>query len=221
MLRELPAEAARLAVFAERVEATRRPVVVLKAAAAYATYREMVSFYGVKTLMGYAVDHGLAFEELVEHMGLEPRGAWVNAGGQLIRESDLETLKQGVTSGDIASWDDLHAEYVRLGELYPVLKARHAFASLLEIEGLDLDRLNLERWHELLDSAESTMRHINDLTVESRTKDYTNPFRKIAYDSQEEMNAVIGTIEDDAFIAQIAEQTEEFAQMVERAKELG
>ncbi len=221
VLRELPGEAARLVVFAERVEATRRPVVVLKAAAAYATYREMVSFYGVKTLMGYAVDHGLAFEELVEHMGLEPRGAWVNAGGQLIRESDLETVKQGIISGDIASWEDLHAEYIRLGELYPVLKARHAFASLLEIEELDLDRLDLERWHALLDSAESTMRHINDLTVESRTKDYTNPFRKIAYDSQEEMNAVIGTIEDDAFIAQIAEQTENFAQTVERAKELG
>lgn len=221
LLTESPDEAARLAVYAEEVEATRRPVLVLKQAAAYAAYREMVSFYGVQTLMSYSLEHGLPFAELIEHMGLEPRGAWVNLGGQLLRESDLDAIKQGILSGDLAGWEELHREYGRLGELYPVLKARHAFGSLLEIEELDLDRLTLPRWHTLLTAAEETMHRINDLTRESRLKDYMNPFRKIAYDSQEEMNAVVGTIEDDTFIAQIAGQTEDFGRRVAEVRALG
>ena len=35
---------------------------------------------------------------------------------------------------------------------------------------------------------------------ESRAKDYTNPFRKMVYDNLEEMNNVIGKLEDNSFI---------------------
>ena len=36
----------------------------------------------------------------------------------------------------------------------------------------------------------------------SRAKDYTNPFRKMVYDPPEEMNAVIGRLQDNSFIRQ-------------------
>jgi hypothetical protein len=221
LLVELPDEAARLVVFAEQVEAGRRPVLVLKQAAAYATYREMVSFYGVKTLMDYALDHGLPFAELVEHMGIEPRGGWVNVGGQLLRKSDVEAIKGAVIARDIGSWEELHSEYRRLGELYPVLKARHAFASLLDIEEMEVEAFSPARWQSLLSAAESTMRRINGLTRESRQKDYTSHFRKVVYDSQEEMHAVVGTIEGDAFIARIGRESEEFSRRIERVRALG
>ena len=40
----------------------------------------------------------------------------------------------------------------------------------------------------------------------SRAKDYTNPFRKMIYETNEEMNAVVGRIEDNQFIQdQLAE----------------
>lgn len=31
-------------------------------------------------------------------------------------------------------------------------------------------------------------------------KDYTNPFRKMLYDSDEEMNTVLGKLEDNSFV---------------------
>jgi len=221
VLAELPGEVARLTVFGERVENSRRPVLVLKPAEAYATYREMVSFYGVKTLMAYSHEHRLSFEELLEHMGIEPRGGWINVGGQLLRETDVDSLRQSIVAGDIGGWQEVHGEYARLAELYPVLKARHAFASLLDIEEMETDQFTPARWHTLLAAADSTMRRLNTLTRESRVKDYSNPFRLITYDSKEEMGAVVGTIEDDAFITQIAVETETFAKRVEEVRKLG
>ena len=41
---------------------------------------------------------------------------------------------------------------------------------------------------------------------ESRAKDYTNPFRKMIYKTKDEMNEVIGKLEDNQFIQdQLAE----------------
>jgi hypothetical protein len=37
---------------------------------------------------------------------------------------------------------------------------------------------------------------------ESRAKDYNNPFRSMVYESFEEMNTVVGSLEDNSFIAQ-------------------
>ena len=35
---------------------------------------------------------------------------------------------------------------------------------------------------------------------ESRAKDYTNPFRKMVYQTNNEMNRVLGKLEDNSFI---------------------
>jgi hypothetical protein len=43
---------------------------------------------------------------------------------------------------------------------------------------------------------------IND----SRAKDYTNPYRKIVYESIGEMNAVLGKLEENSFIKQQVEE---------------
>lgn len=209
-----------LVVLGEKVEAGRRPVLIEKAAEGYHSYREMVSFYGAKTLLAYALDHGLPHAELMEHMGIEARSRWVNAGGQLFRTSDVEALRRAIVQKDIASWDELHKEYARLGELYPVLKARHAFASLLEIDGCSREDFTLERWHSVLERAAITMNRIAEATFESRAKDYRNPFRTMTYESPEEMAAVVGTIEGDSFVAQTREEARSFADQVKRAKAL-
>jgi hypothetical protein len=45
---------------------------------------------------------------------------------------------------------------------------------------------------------------------ESRAKDYNNFFRKMVYETQEEMNAVIGKIEDNQFIQDQMKELEDF-----------
>ncbi len=210
-----------LVVHGERIEAGRRPILIEKAVEAYEAYREMVTFYGAKTLLAYALDHRLSHAELVEHMGIETRSKWINSGGQLFRATDIEALRRAIVQKDITSWSELHKEYGRLGELYPVLKARHAHASLLEIEGLSRETFTLERWHTILDRAAVSMNRIADATLESRAKDYKSPFRTITYESPDEMAAVVGTIEGDSFITQTREEARSFAERVKRAKVLG
>ncbi len=49
---------------------------------------------------------------------------------------------------------------------------------------------------------------------DSREKDYTNPFRKMVYDTKEEMNQVVGKIEGNTFIQQEFAQCDEITKQV-------
>ena len=47
-------------------------------------------------------------------------------------------------------------------------------------------------------------------SIYSRQKDYTDPFRAMTYENQEEMTAVLGTIDDNEFLHILRAQTESF-----------
>jgi hypothetical protein len=56
-------------------------------------------------------------------------------------------------------------------------------------------------------------------TYNSREKDYSNPFRKMTYETEEEMNAVLGDLENNSFIkdqANALDQTKKQVQQVKR-----
>jgi len=44
----------------------------------------------------------------------------------------------------------------------------------------------------------------------SRKKDHDNPFRRATYRSDAEMQAAIGTVEDNSFVHLVREETEQF-----------
>jgi len=48
----------------------------------------------------------------------------------------------------------------------------------------------------------------------SRAKDYSNPFRKMVYESTEEMNAVVGRLQDNSFIRQEKEALKKYRREV-------
>ena len=51
---------------------------------------------------------------------------------------------------------------------------------------------------------------IAEWTAQSREKDYLDPFRKAVYDSPAEMEAVLGSLEDNGFIQLVRQQAEQF-----------
>ena len=53
----------------------------------------------------------------------------------------------------------------------------------------------------LADEGVAIAQMVKERVFQSRLKDYNDPFRKIVYDNQEEMDAVIGSINDNDFIA--------------------
>ena len=52
--------------------------------------------------------------------------------------------------------------------------------------------------------------------VSSRAKDYTDYFRTITYRNQEEMEAVLGTIDDNDFLHSLEKTTQQFNKDLER-----
>jgi len=213
-----------LQVYGEGMEKSRRPVLIVKPAAAYRAYGEMLVYYGVKNIMAFMDAHpGLAFHELdgriragAESGGGENSGRaeeWVNMGGQLMKAADADVLRADIGAGRLKTWDEVHGRYDELWADYPLEKQRHAYEVLCELMGAG--QLQQKHWLDLLYRTRKIQAYIRDQVYNSRNKDYENTFRQATYRNIEEMTAAIGTIEDNSFISQVREETDCFLGMVD------
>ncbi len=216
-----PEAVAKLEVLGENMENMRRATRILKTERAYPCYRDMVHHYAVKTLVAFMLAQKLnGLAALRERLSPARRGQWVNLGGQLVLRDDLQALRDKIVSGELDSWDAIHAEYRRLWAKYPQDKARHALASLFDINEIAIARLDGATWCSFLDRAVAIRAEIVERTAASRAKDYTAPFRQITYESRAEMDAVLGTIDDNDFVKQTRAEAEAFRRDVEAVKQL-
>ncbi|MGC9312694.1 MAG: DUF4954 family protein [Sediminispirochaetaceae bacterium] len=231
-----------LKVYGEGMEKSRRPVLIVKPAAAYRAYGEMLVYYGVKNVMAFMNAHpGLAFHELDgriragggESTGKQNSGrgknageneggsaenegrakVWVNMGGQLMKAEDADTLRADIGAGRLRTWDEVHARYDELWSDYPLEKQRHAYEVLCELTGAG--QLQQKHWLDLLYRTRKIQEYIRDQVYNSRNKDFENTFRKATYRNIQEMTAAIGTIGDNSFIRQVREETDRFLEMVD------
>ena len=203
-------------VLAEGMEKSRRPARVIKPAAAYRAYGDMLLYYGVSTLLSYVRAHPeIGLLDLSDQLAGPCQTAWTNLGGQLMRDGDIDSLRRDIGSGQLSSWDDIHARYDALWEAYPKDKACHAYAVLCGLRGVEL--FSSADWLDLLDGARKIQDHIRDQVRATRAKDYENPFRRATYRSVREMTAAIGTVDDNSFVQQVADETIAFAREIEEA----
>jgi len=201
-----------LEIVADGFENSRRKIIIQKAPQAYALYKELIQYYGCMQLIKMAeTDKTDSIEKLLKKIANgHSREKWINVGGQLIREEDVEFLKKQITSGEYNSWDQVHNFYLQEGEKYSAEKCRHALASLSEILETPLSSLTSNTISSLLDQALRTKEWMVKGIYESRAKDYNNQFRKMTYDSAEEMNNVVGRLDKNSFIKQEQNALEAF-----------
>ena len=157
-----------------------------------------------------------------------PPDPWLNIGGQLMRESALEDIKTRIKSGEIPDWPALHRAYHRIAADDENQRIRHAGEVLAEIfqeESRPAEEIpNTDpappkpTVESLLDEAVETARFIFQGILDSRRKDYENPFRNSVYDSQAERDAVIGPFEENTFIAEARNELEAFESLVEKSR---
>ena len=86
---------------------------------------------------------------------------------------------------------------------------------LLAINELTSDELDAAAWDAFLTRAVAMQEWIAEQTRASRAKDYTRPSRRWTSESNEEMEAVLGQLDENPFIALIDERTKAFRQRVE------
>ena len=203
----------------EGIESSRRKVRILKAVQGYKAYQKMLLFYSIKTLITYAEEAGIFhWGEIRNTFKGSKRGSWVNVGGQLMRNEDLEKLKTQIRERQISTWEEVHEAYDRIHEQFPFHNAAYAYASLLELTQLNESEVTDEHWGNWLEDALTIQKEIQEQTYLSRKKDFENPFRKATYESEEEMKAVLGEVDDNSFIRMIRKETKEFEDKIRRLK---
>ena len=189
-------------------ENSTRKVEICKLPEALKIFNDLVIYYGASQFLEHFQKNNFAsFEELKKSISTKiTRSKWINVGGQLMRDTDVEKIKQQIKTGKIQNWHQLHEMYIKIGADYPSDKLEHAYTSLLEILNITSKQFTPAIFKNVLRQAVSVKEWMGKGIYQSREKDYTNPFRKMVYDTKKEMDKVLGKIEDNTFIQlQLAE----------------
>ena len=190
--------------FTKGLENSDRKIQIIKLPQALELFKELITFYGTTQLFNYIKKNNFtSFDKIKKSLSTKiQRTQWLNIGGQLITTTDTDQLKRDLKSGKIQSWQQLHEEYKRLGENYDGDKLSHAYTCLLEILNITAKQFTIETFSSLLGQSIKTQEWMCKGIYDSREKDYTNPFRKMVYDTKSEMEMVTGKLEDNTFIQQ-------------------
>ena len=217
LLEHSPGQAENLEILAEGWENTERKVRLIKVPQAWAIFRELIAHYAAGLLLQVIQSRDLgSYSELLAALPAnQPLHAWVNVGGQLIRESEVEKFIGQIHQGKIRNWEQVHQWYGQQGEHYAQDKLVHALAALKIAGGISLRKDGPEALGHLLRQSVATREQLTKEIYDSRAKDYSNPFRKMVYTSTEEMNAVVGKLQDNGFIRQEKEALRKYRAAVE------
>jgi len=204
-------------ILANGFENSRRKVQLVKVLQAYDIFKELVTYYGINQILTYIKEHSIdSWQRLWQALPFRARRTeWINVGGQLLPKNSINTLIKGIHAGAIKSWDHVHEFYMKNGELYREQKFQHAFASLLEVNKLEPQQFDKKNFSRFLEQALATREWMTKGIYESRAKDYYSEFRKMVYDSQKQMDNVIGKLSDNAFINQQKTELKEFKKNVQ------
>jgi len=208
-----------LEIIAEGFENTRRKTVITKIQKAYDLFKEMIVYYGCNHLIEL-IESSATTKGLSAAMPANPqRQVWLNVGGQLVPAEKVDELRRMVREGGITNWDDVHLWYEQQGAEYAQQKTLHAFASLQEITGIDLQRLDIATLNNLFDTTIATKEWITTAIYTSRAKDYANPYRKMVYDNEKEMENVTGRLDSNSFIKLQQHELESFKTRIAALRE--
>ena len=189
-------------------ENSNRTIKVSKVNKSIALFKELISYYGtMQLLQHFRQEKFKDFDSFKKSLQTKiSRSEWTNIGSQLIKKQSVQKLKDNIKSGKINSWDEVHGFYKEQGNLYAADKLQHGYTSLLEIKNITAKQFTTESFKTFLKEAVQTREWMCKGIYDSRAKDYSNPFRKMVYETNEEMNKVLGKLEDNSFIqTQLAE----------------
>jgi len=201
---------------AEGIENSSRITEIVKVPQSIALFKELIQYYSVAEIVKHiGRSKPDSFETLKKSLSAKiQRSKWLNIGGQLIPEEEVKRLIRQVKSGKINSWDEVHDFYLKQGNEYAQQKLHHAYTSLLEILNITPRQFTPALFKDLLQQMIATRKWMCKGIYESRAKDYSNPFRRMVYETTEEMNKVVGRLEDNSFIQMRTGELDELQKQV-------
>lgn len=221
-----------LLVAKRTLERSNRPVRIIKLRQGIRAYREMLLYYGVKTLTEFFALHedrprgtDGGYRDLLRFQAARPEAVplpWVNLGGQLVSETKVDALREAIREGELSSWDQIHTAYDCLWQEYPFDKALNALQVLRFLQtgnaAASGTLITKEHWNGLLDEGIRIRRYIEEQVYQTKLKDYLNPFRNSTYRNSAERDAVLGHIDANPFIQEVNAESQLFFDRVEAAR---
>jgi hypothetical protein len=183
-------------------ENNHRAVVVTKISKSIHIFKDLICLYGTTQLISHIEENNIKnWSALKKSLkGIKKRNDWMNVGGQLIPATDIKKLISAIRTGKIKKWEQVHDFYVAQGKIYHQKKRDHALASLLEVLNLNENNFSEKIFKNLLSKFIQTREWMMKEITHSREKDHTGAFRKMMYETQAEMDSVVGALKDNAFI---------------------
>ncbi|MEN9497630.1 MAG: hypothetical protein RL750_529 [Bacteroidota bacterium] len=195
------------------VENGKRDVVLLRPERSYDLFRKLLRYHAVDQLLALwmkkPAKNFLLFRKRFADAQLE---SWKNIGGQLMPESALKSLIRRIRLGKINDWPSIHAFYDAQALSYSQAKTKHALAAALYMDALKPTGLTKKGLHAWVVEAMETRIWMMEMITQSRAKDHQQAFRRMMYDTQEEMDQVIGKFSENTFIQSQQEEMDRFLQ---------
>ena len=183
-------------------ENSKRKAKIIKSYDAYHMFEKIIFIYGIEAALKITENKkGKAIISTLQQVKLSATNlTWTNIGGQLIPQKNVDGLLTKIKNNSITSWDEVHAFYEAESEKYISRKDNHALQCLETLTGKPLSKLTAAQLINWLDTYLEIKTDITARIQNTRAKDYSNPFRKMVYESEAEMNAVVGALNDNGFI---------------------
>lgn len=186
---------------------------ILKPVKAYKEYRKILKYFAARSIVDYCKQNGypnFSREVLVNMEKISLFTEWLNMGGQVVPKMKIDQMCEKIKNHEINSWDDVHAYYDSCEKNYELYKTRYALYILEQLYSREILSFDSEIFQDIVDDVTVVSNDMYQDSIGSRRKDYTDPFRQMTYESEAEMTAVLGTIDDIEFLHILRAQTEAF-----------
>ena len=182
---------------------------------AYKMYRKIVKYFATRTLMEYCKSLGeqcLTLELISKIRELPLYTEWENVGGQIIPSQKVMELFDTIKAGKINNWEEVHSFYNCCQVEYEQFKVRYALYLLERLYTRPIEEFSFDLYRNISDDVTVCVYDIYNAAFGSREKDYTNYYRNMVYRSEKEMDAVIGSLNDNSFLKELRTDTAAFAE---------
>lgn len=186
---------------------------IYKPVRGYKEYRKILKYFAVNALVDYcAVRHIplLTYAELERIQSMPLYTEWANVGGQVMPQAKVDELLSLIKSGAVENWEQVHACYDEIQQLYTTYKTAYALYVLEYLYSRPIADFTKETFEDILSDVTAVSDEMYAGAFASREKDYKDYFRSITFRTHAEMEAVLGTIEDNEFLKEFKPITSQF-----------
>jgi hypothetical protein len=215
LIKNKPDEVKKLEITVEGFENSKRKVLLIKVVESYVIFQRLIRYYAAQSLLGLIkIKKIKTWQQLEKQLAIISGSTeWINIGGQLVTIKAVSKLIAKIKSNSIFSWDEVHGYYKQESDSYELEKVKHGIACL----GIKSSKLTRKFLGTLFAEAIVTREWLAEGIFMSRARDYENPFRKMVYSSEKEMEKVIGSLKENSFINQQPQELAAFKEKVEQA----